>query len=204
MKRPYVISVAALSGGGKTTIVGALTKRLNNSAVIYFDDYGDAVDIDRDINGWSADGNDYNEWHTEPIAADIKRLLNEPYDYIILEYPFGYLNHCVGKYIDVSVFIDTPLDIALARRIMRDYTDRSKESNFGLADVDEVSLIAIDKELRFYMAHSRPTYVRAIETQRPAADLVVDGTKSPEEIVEMIIEYLSKAEENDGVIRTRQ
>lgn len=34
-----VISIASVSGGGKTTIINELGKKLDNSAVIYFDDY---------------------------------------------------------------------------------------------------------------------------------------------------------------------
>jgi len=134
MKKPFIISIAAVSGGGKTTVVTALKERLANSAVIYWDNYGDEVDPKRDINEWSADGFDCNEWNTKPVASDIERLLNEPYDYITLDYPFGYLNELVGKHIDLTVYIDTPLDVALARSIIRDYTSRSTESDFGLAD----------------------------------------------------------------------
>ncbi|MCL2516990.1 MAG: hypothetical protein FWF15_00370 [Oscillospiraceae bacterium] len=192
MKKSFVIAIAAVSGGGKTTVVGALKKRLNNSAVIYFDDYGDAVDLPpgRDINEWAADGGDHNEWNTEPITTDIERLLHEPYEYIILDYPFGYMNDCVGKYIDLSVFIDTPLDVALARRIIRDFTSRSMESEFGLDDVGEVNLESLDEYLRWYLEHSRPTYVWSVEISKPAVDLVVDGTKPPDEIVEKILEAL--------------
>ena len=39
MKRPIVIAVAAVSGGGKTTVVNELKRKLNLSQVIYFDDY---------------------------------------------------------------------------------------------------------------------------------------------------------------------
>ena len=107
MKKPFVISVAAIQGGGKTTVVAVLRERLANSTAIYFDDYGDEVYLDRDINDW-AENYDCNEWHTGPIAADIGRLMKEPYDYIILDYPFGNLNDCAGKHIDLAVFIDTP------------------------------------------------------------------------------------------------
>ena len=190
MKKPFIISVAAGSGGGKTTIVTVLKERLANSAVIYWDDYGDEVDPARDINEWAANGFDCNEWNTKPVAFDIERLLDEPYDYIILDYPFGYLNDCVGKYIDMTVFIDTPLDVALARRIIRDYTSRSQESDFGLDDVDEVSLTGLDGELRWYLTRSRPTYAKMPEMHKPVSDLVVDGMKTPEEIVEEIIKYM--------------
>jgi len=180
MKKPYVISVAAQSGGGKTTIVAALKERLVNTSVIYWDDYGDEVDPIRDINEWAADGFDCNEWNTKPVAVDIERLLKEPLDYIILDYPFGYLNEFVGKLIDITVYIDTPLDVALARRIIRDYTSRSQKSDFGLADIEELSLAELDGELRWYLTNSRPIYAKMPEMHKPVSDLVVDGTKSPE------------------------
>lgn len=183
MCKPFVISVAAQSGGGKTTIVTTLKQRLDNSAVLFWDDYGDEVDPDCDIN----DVQDYNEWNTKPLAIDIERLLSESYDYIILDYPFGYLNECVGKYINLTVFIDTPLDVALARRIRRDYTNRSQESDFGLADVEELSLAGLDEELEWYLTRSRPTYAGFNEAHKAVSDLIVDGTKSPDEIVEIII-----------------
>jgi uridine kinase len=197
MKKPYVISIASISGGGKTTVVAALKERLTNSILINFDDYGDEIHLDRDINDWSEAGVDYNEFHTEPIAADIMRLINTPYDYIILDYPFGYLNDCVGKHIELTVYIDTPFDVALARRIIRDYTSRSKESDFGLADVEEVSLAALDKELRFYLSRSRPTYARVPESHIPRSDLVIDGLKTPEEIANEIVRFI-EGETNDS------
>lgn len=184
MKKPFVISISGLSGSGKTTVTKALKARLANSAIISFDDYGERVYLDRDINEWSADSSD-DEWHTEPIAADVEQLLNEPLDYIILDYPFGYGNRLVGQYINLAVFVDVPLDVALARRIIRDYTSRKEYTN--VADVEEVSLAALDKELRFYLARSRSTYAHMPEMQKPISDLVVDGTKTPEEIADKIL-----------------
>jgi hypothetical protein len=48
--------------------------------------------------------------------------------------------------------------------------------------VEEVSLAAFDKELRLYLTRSRPTYARMPEMHKPVSDLIVDGTKFPEEI----------------------
>jgi uridine kinase len=216
MRKPYVISVVAQSGGGKTTVVTALKERLANTAVIYWDDYGsqfspegengsssrrflpvtDEVDPIRDINEWAADRFNCNEWNTKPVAIDIERLLKEPLDYIILDYPFGYLNECVGKYIDLTVFIDTPLDVALAWRIIRDYTSRSQESDFGLADIEELSFAGLDEELRWYLTNSRPTYAKLPEMHKPVSDLIMDGTKLPEEIVDEIINFINQKRKN--------
>lgn len=188
MKKPFVISISGLSGSGKTAVTNALKARLANAAVISFDDYGDRVYLGRDINEWSADSSD-DEWHTEPVAADVERLLNEPLEYIILDYPFGYGNRLVGQYINLAVFIDVPVDVALARRIIRDYTSRNENTN--VADVEEVSLAGLDKELRFYLSRSRSTYARMPEMQKPTSDLVVDGTKTPEEIADEILSHIN-------------
>ncbi|MDD4296707.1 MAG: adenylyl-sulfate kinase [Ruminiclostridium sp.] len=53
MKRPFVISISGLSGSGKTSVTNALRSQLVNAAVISFDDYGDSVYLDRDINDCS-------------------------------------------------------------------------------------------------------------------------------------------------------
>ncbi|MDD4296375.1 MAG: hypothetical protein PHC69_05385 [Ruminiclostridium sp.] len=101
--------------------------------MISFDDYGDSVYLNRDINDWSEDSNG-DEWHTEPVAADVERLLNKQLDYIVLDYPFGYGNRLVGQYINLAVYIDVPLDVALARRIIRDYTSRDKNFSTNLVE----------------------------------------------------------------------
>ena len=181
MKVPFVISVSGIPCGGKTTVVNALKERLKNCIVVKFDDYDD-VYLDRDINEWSADGEDADEWHVEPIADDLEKLMKEHPDYILLEFPFGRGNRLVGQYIDFAVFIDTPLDIALARRIIRDYTDRAPERH-----KIEVNLSVIGTEMRHYLTCSRPTYARMPETQKPISDVVVDGTKTPEAISDEIM-----------------
>lgn len=197
MKKPFVISISGLSGSGKTAVTNALRAQLVNAAVISFDDYGDSVYLKRDINDWSEDSNG-DEWHTEPIAADVERLLNKQLDYIVLDYPFGYGNRLVGQYINLAVYIDVPLDVALARRIIRDYTSRDKNTN--VADVEEVSLAGLDKALRFYLSRSRATYARMPEMQKPTSDLVVDGTKTPEEIVDEILTYINTLNHYDALI----
>lgn len=189
MEKPFVISLSSISDGGKTTVANMLKNRLENAKVISFDDYDD-INLARDINEWSSDTNDENEWCIDSFAADVEKFLNEPHSFIILDYPFGYRNEKIGKHINFAIFIDTPLDVALAQRIIRDYTNQNTQDNFGFADVEEVSLASLNKELNFYLSHSRPTYKRMAERQKPYSDLV-DGTKTPGEIVDEIINILN-------------
>ena len=88
-KKPFVISISSVSGGGKTAVTHALTKRLHKAKAIYFDEY--------DLEGPSnfservKRGGDYNEWNVNPIRQDIQKLLqNSSLNYIILDYPFSY------------------------------------------------------------------------------------------------------------------
>lgn len=37
--KPYIISISAVSGGGKTAITNALTHSLNKAVAFYFDEY---------------------------------------------------------------------------------------------------------------------------------------------------------------------
>lgn len=49
--------------------------------------------------------------------------------------------------IDVSIYVDTPLDIAMARRIIRDFKDKS--------------IIELHKDLNHYITPARKAYVEA-------------------------------------------
>lgn len=120
-QKPIIIAIAAVSGGGKTTITTELSKHINNAKTLFFDDY-DFDNCPDDICKWVDSGADYNAWHLEPLIADIKLLLSEEnqcFDYILLDYPFAYKNKEMGQFIDFTIFIDTPLDIAMARRIKK-------------------------------------------------------------------------------------
>ena len=43
-----------------------------------------------------------------------------PASYVVADAPLGRAHSDSGRFIDLMVFIDTPLDIAMARRTLRD------------------------------------------------------------------------------------
>lgn len=185
MKKPFVIAISGVSGSGKTAVTNKLKERLENCAVLSFDDYDDVCLIGRDINDLPTDRNGYDDWQVEPIVADIKRLLKEPLDYIIMDYPFGRQNSTIAPFIDLSVFVDVPLDVALARRIIRDYTDRGCERH-----KISVDLKVIENYLKHYLKFQIPTYRHHIDTQKPFADLVIDGMQDVKTSAGQIVERL--------------
>ena len=176
--KPYIIAVNAISGGGKTTIVRSLGNQLPNAKALYFDDRNYDLDsgID-DICKWVEEGADANRFDLDRLVHDIEALISAGVEYIILDYPFGYRHHKVAPYIDLSIFIDTPLDIALARRILRDY--------------DETQMINIFEDMKHYLSNGRNAYLHGINTALSNADFVVDGSKAVHDIAGAIIKRLN-------------
>lgn len=84
----------------------------------------------------------------------------------------------VAPYIDYTIFIDTPLDIAMARRILR---DNIKQPSNLLKD-----------DLECYLSRGRIAYLEAINTIKPNSDLIVDGSLSVDNIVCQIMERIAK------------
>ena len=169
-----VIAIAAVTAGGKTTTVNAIKKQLSNVKSLHFDDYVFEVD---NFYQWVLDGADYNVWNLEPLAKDILRVKNNGNcDYLILDYPFAYCHEQIRKYIDVAFFIDTPLDIALARRILRDMGNASGKD--------------IRKDLTRYLKYARIAFVQMQKDILPSSDYVIDGTMSTEYIAKEIINII--------------
>jgi uridine kinase len=172
MKRkvPMVIAIAGVSGGGKTTIATYLKGKLPNSKTIYFDDYD--FDGPADIIEWIEKGGDPDEWDLSPLISDLGKLNSETLDFIIVDFPFAYLHRQISNLIDFAVFIDTPLDVAMARRISRDFANGSAEDI--LLDLDN------------YLSGGRKGYLAMLNTTKPNSDLIVDGTLPVSEIAGII------------------
>lgn len=176
MKKPLVIAIAAVSGGGKTTIVQALNNELNFSKSLYFDEY-DFDECPDDFFEWVQRGCNYNEWNTEILVNDIKELLSQPnLDYVLLDYPFAYKNDKVASYLDYTIFTETPLDIAMARRILRDRENESIE--------------VLKEDLTYYISKGRIAYLEMLNTIKPNSDLIIDGNLSIDNLITEIVKKI--------------
>ncbi|NRF93932.1 hypothetical protein HQN89_23680 [Paenibacillus frigoriresistens] len=128
-QKPFVLAVSAVSGGGKTTLVKQLNATLVKSKALYFDEY-DFDDSPKDICEWVESGADHSQWNLTPLINHLKSLIfaeNQSLKYIILDYPFAYRHKAMSELLNFTIFIDTPLDVALCRRIQRDYKNTKTE-----------------------------------------------------------------------------
>ena len=171
-----IIAVSAVTAGGKTTAVNAVKKKLPRCASLHFDDYSFKGEVE-DFHQWVLDGADYNVWDLSPLKADIEKIIRSgKYDYLLLDYPFAYRHNLIRDYIDCAVFIDTPLDIAMARRILRDMNN---------ASADEIR-----EEMNVYLNYARIDYVQMLKDIKPSSDYVIDGVQDLEYITMELLDII--------------
>lgn len=174
--RMKVIAIAAVTAGGKTTIVNEVKKLLPNVKSLHFDDYTFEGEVD-DFHKWTVQGADYNVWNLSPLIKDISEIKEDSKcDFLLLDYPFAYCHKELSEYIDCAIFIDTPLDIAMARRVLRDLKEATGEE--------------IRQDMEFYIKYGRTAYIQMLKDILPSSDYIIDGTKELEEKVEEIIKII--------------
>ncbi len=165
-----VIAIGAVTAGGKTSVVTELSKKLEKVKTLHFDDYSFEGEVDN-FYEWVMQGADYNVWNLSPLKQDIKSIReSKQYDYLLLDYPFAYCHDEISEYIDCAVFIDTPLDVAMARRILRDMQN---------ATGDEIRA-----DMEDYIKYARVAYLQMLRDVLPSSDYVLDGTQSIGELAE--------------------
>lgn len=94
--------------------------------------------------------------------------------YIILDYPFLYENRQLADKIDIAFYINTPLDIAMARRILR--------------DAEDISVLRSD--LQIYLGNGREAYLQMEKVIQPNADYVISGQQPVSDIVSEIVKRI--------------
>ena len=99
MNEVHTIAIAGISGAGKSVQVKKIAELLENSTTLFFDEFK----------------KNYNE-----LTNTLKKLRNQSqHQHIIVEEPTGRRREGMEDLIDLLVFIDIPLEIALTRILLR-------------------------------------------------------------------------------------
>ena len=192
MNQVRIVGISSVSGGGKTTVTRRLVEVIGDAVALHFDDYDDTNVHPDDLHRWFADGADYEAYQTPVFSRHLQALkaglsirypvegkYGGPSRYVVADAPLGRTHSESGKSIDLMVFIDTPLDIAMVRRILRDIKRRDP----SMADD---TLMRVKGELSGYEGGARPIYENFQERMRAVSDLIVDGALDIDLIVERI------------------
>ena len=182
-----IVGITSISGGGKTAVARRLAAVLGDAVTIHFDDYDETNVHPDDLQLWLKDGGDYDDFKTPQFTRHLQVLKAGnsvryptggttvgPAKYVVADAPLGRAQTDSGRLIDLLIFIDTPLDIAMARRILRDIA------------IATDPLQRVKDELSGYESRARPLYEHFQRRMRETADLIIDGTPGVDHIVESI------------------
>lgn len=196
-----LIGVAGGTASGKSTLARRIARVLGDTqcAIVSQDNYY------RDLSGFSVEARaSVNFDHPESIdavrlAQDLgalrqgESILMPRYDFahharlsdgvevlpkpiIIVEGILVLTFPEISELLDVRIYVDTPDDVRLARRVQRDIMERGR-------DVDGV--------IRQYLQTVRPMHEAYGRTAKQAADLIVPGEGDNEVVVRLLAESLA-------------
>lgn len=183
MSTPLVIGIAGASASGKTLVAKRIYEELGQAQIVvipedsYYHDLADlaveerakvnfdhpnafdhalcAKHVDMLRGGKSVDLPIY-DYETHTRSEKTRRV--EPTKIIIIEGILLFTNEELMSRMDIKLFVDTPLDVCLTRRIERDIVERGR---------------TLESVISQYLKTVRPMYLKFIQPSKRNADLVI-------------------------------
>lgn len=198
-----VVAIAAPIGGGKSALLNALALALGEIHTLCFDDYENATrKSGEEMDLWLAQGAVFDTLEAPGLTQDLATLrgggtVANPLSgkpqccsrYVLFEMPLGRAWSATAPSIDVLIWVDIDLDVALARRV--------GDITLNLQKQHPTQMKAGLAWLHDYMATYIKTIHCVLDTQkrvvRPRADLVLDGSRSISVNVQHVLQYLGTA-----------
>lgn len=201
--KPLIIGIAGGTGAGKTTIARTVVAELAGESVTLIEHdhyYRDRGDLDFDertkVNYDHPDSldNELLAAHLDALMAgeaverpnydfvqhrrtDVTTRL-EPTRVIVVEGILIFAEPALRDRFEVKIFVDTPSDIRLLRRIRRDMERRGR---------------SFDDVRRQYMKTVRPMHEAFVEPSRRYADVIIPEGGNNRVAIELVVERLRKA-----------
>jgi adenylate kinase family enzyme len=202
-KMNQVIAICGPPGCGKSTLATHLAQKLPGCCRIDIDDYQSFTQQSLEaLDQWVKDGADYNQFVIEKLGEDLEQLKKEQtikasatgpatdsVSPILFETHFGRGHNDSGQHIDTLIWIDIPLDIALARNLKsfcQDFTSTNDASEH------HQQLHWLSQYLEGYSASIRHTLTLQRQYIRPDADIFVDGTLPSEQLAEQLLRSINQ------------
>jgi uridine kinase len=184
--RAYVVAVTGTPGGGKSTLARAVAAGLGDAVTLHFDRYEGLPDNTgpRNVREWLRGDSHPDAWQRPRFVMDLERLRRGeaitdprggarrgPAACVVVDGPFGRVWSPTRALIDLVVCVDLPLEIALARRVLRT-VEATQDAEQLRADLRQ--------GMTSYLNGGRESYARVLAWVRAEAEVVLDGTLPPE------------------------
>lgn len=194
--KPLIIGIAGGSASGKTSVTQKIVERLKENVVVLQHDfyYKDSSELK------SASGSDLNFDHphsleTTFLVEHISALkegqpINRPiYDYItqrrlketvrvepkniiIIDGILIFVEPALRQLMNIKIFVDTPADERLIRRIKRDIIERGH---------------SVDSVMHQYLTTVQPMHLEFVEPSKRWADIIVPRGAENSVAIDMIV-----------------
>jgi uridine kinase len=194
----FVIAIAGPSGAGKSTLIDCLVARMGNSNALSLDDYRDSS-IYPSVREWLEGGADPNQFQIPQLAADVfalkagktvihpaTREVINPARYLLLEEHFGRGRIKMRELIDFVVYLETPLEIAHARKLLR------KNDFLPWEDNPNLFIQNLREHLGWYLNFGRDFYLAVKTSALKDCDLILNGELPTQQIADQIIAALPR------------
>lgn len=175
-----VVAISGHPGGGKTTLTLALAKRLGAPALHYDDFETMTKRPPAEVRRWIEQGSNYDVIELQPLVAELSRHADSGVRLVLLDTLLGRAHRQTGQMIDLLIWIDTPPDIALARKIA--------EAAARAGPGEAAQFVGwLGSYMEHYQSFISASYELQRQRVRPAADIVLDGHQSAAELVEQAL-----------------
>lgn len=184
-----LIFVTGGSASGKTTIASQLQRSLGENALLLSQDmfYKEVGSSDENFDVPDAFDWELQEAIIEKLkkGEDVEIPIYSFEEYrrtgyeivkakpvIIFEGLFTFWDHKIAKYADLQIFVDTPSDTRLARRLIRDVTERKR-------DAIEV--------IQRWQNDVQPSFLKYVDSMKKYADIIVPWEKAKDKSIFALI-----------------
>ena len=172
-----VIAVAAPPGGGKTTLVRQLSSRLGSAPVLHYDEFQEMTRRSApEVEAWLDRGAPLAEIPLPRFLESVLALKHGGARYVLLDFLLARAHPATAPHIDFVIWIELAPDLALARMLRAQIAIAMRGPAAGRAQLVEW----LGPYLESYERLLHRSYELQRARVRPQADLVVDGSLTPE------------------------